>query len=169
MKNMKRISHYLLLATTLLAVFSFTVLSNSVNMTTAENNNYLKQKEAVEPLAEEGYYVFMTIDGIYDKGRKGYLSKILYYSGYKACQKEGYRFESEAESAFREYLKAEYSNAFPYNVNNIITYSGKAYSSVSAKDIKTMQQAQESVNHWIAGQKEDGNSVVRTDFSFVCE
>ncbi|HEY8659332.1 MAG TPA: hypothetical protein VIL78_09860 [Hanamia sp.] len=120
-------------------------------------------------VAEEGYYVFLTIDGVWSKEKRAYLSKIIYYPGYKACEKEGYRFIREAEKAFAAYLKAEYSEAFPYNVNNIISYTGQANSSASANDLKTLQQAQESLNSWMAKQKEEGNTIVRANFSFACE
>ena len=118
---------------------------------------------------EEPYYVFLTIDGVWSKQKKAYLSKILYYPGYKACDKEGYRFVDEATAAFRTYLKAEYSDAFPYNVNDIISWSGQVNSSASANDLKTRQQAEESVRSWVAKQKKDGNTVIYTDFSYSCE
>jgi hypothetical protein len=117
--------------------------------------------------AEDGYYAFIVVDGVWKDGR-GYASKVIYFPGYSECNR--YRdidFFAEAKRAFSSHLKAYHSDAFPTGENNNFqVISNKLYSTSTL--LKTHEQAQQRLTEWVASQKEEGKQVTFTNFGFSC-
>lgn len=109
------------------------------------------------------YYFFIEAnieDGSYKN--TWHISSILYYEGPKTCE-EGYTFERKAREAFATYLKENYpvkslriGRTFSYKLNS------------SSNKLASMQDARERMNQYIADEKDDKYSVVKTDFSYSC-
>lgn len=152
---MKRLAFYLFFA-----VVTFTSLSFG-----SKSKNPINEMAAIEG----SYYGYITIDGVFSDKHRAFVSKTIYYPGSGNCSAEWYRFEENAKASFAKYLKANYSDDFPYNVNNMIFRTGKTSSSASARDLHSGQQAQDGKNDWIADQKSDDNTVIQTVFSYSCE
>lgn len=117
--------------------------------------------------AEDGYYAFIVVDGVFKDGR-GYTSKVIYFPGYTECNR--YRdidFFAEAKKAFSSHLKAYYSDAFPYGENNNFQIIGNTQYSTSTL-LKTYEQAKQRMTEWVAQQKEKSHQVSFTSFDFSC-
>jgi hypothetical protein len=120
-----------------------------------------------KPAAEDGYYAFIVVDGVWKDGR-GYTSKVIYFPGYSECNR--YRdidFFAEAKRAFSSHLKANYNSAFPYGENNNFQVISNKLHSTSTQ-LKTYEQAQQRLSEWVANQKEEGKQVSYTNFDFSC-
>lgn len=117
--------------------------------------------------ADDGYYAFIVVDGIW-KNKVGYASRIMYYPGYTECNRNrSTDFFANAKMAFSDYLKAYYTQAFPYGENNNFeTVENPKYSTSTL--LKTRAQAEQRLTEWIAEQKEKGYEVQTTNFGYSC-
>ncbi|SMO73758.1 hypothetical protein [Solitalea koreensis] len=117
--------------------------------------------------AEDGYYAFIVIDGVWKDGR-GYTSKIIYFPGYDDCNKyKAIDYFDNARRAFSNHLKAYHNDAFPYGENNNFKIIDKKQYSTSTL-LQTYEQAQQRMTQWVAEQKEKGYEVTYTNFGFSC-
>lgn len=131
---------------------------------TSHNNNDEKYND-YSNVQDDSYYFYCTIDGIYSEGRFAFVSRIMKYPGYKASGKTATEYEDEAEDGFRSYLQANYKVHFPYNVNNVITFTG-TLTKDGSQSLKTNQEGYSDRNYWISEQKGDGNKITEVNYAY---
>jgi len=71
------------------------------------------------------------------------------YPGYKASGKTPTDYKENAADGFRDHLKENYQNQFPYNVNNVITWDG-SLTKYGSQSLKSNQDAITDKNYWIS-------------------
>ena len=111
--------------------------------------------------ATDAQYGYIIVPGIYTDGIT-YVSRIFYFEGEKNCKVWSGNFAEAAKTAFSSHLKAYHSKEY------IAPENMMSYNFVGTGNFKTRGQAEKHLTAKLAEEKEAGNKVVYTNFSFSC-
>jgi hypothetical protein len=116
------------------------------------------------PAFADNWFV-LTISGSWQDSKVGFISKPFRYPGYRECNKvKDTEFTEMAKRAFWTHIEANHPGNFPHtNVPNNIRIHGQF------DDWKTGDIAQQKAMVWVASEKNSGQTVVYTNFTYACK
>ncbi len=152
-------------ALAIVTILFVTILSTGLKPAEHHSNAIDENCITCKKVQDDSFYFYFTIDGVYSKERYAFVSRYMKYPGYKASGKTATEYQDEAEEGFISHLQANYKEHFPYNVNNVIRFSG-TLTKYGSQSLKTYQEAISDRNYWISEQKGDGNKITEVNYAY---